>query len=239
MKNFTFILLLLLFGVKSAYSQGFAWGLKGGPTMGLQKWDNAFGRNALFKYHVAAYIESLSEADDKNLFAQIGYHVKGSAIQRFPLFNSNSNTYSQYSTSYQFRNLSLMVGGKMKIPLGANKLYYSFALRGDYTLNTNLDNQEFQLNLWAPKNVFVNHFMVGLTVGGGVEIMFSELVGGCIELSISPDLSKQYNQPYAIENVISPYYPNQLTSIPSQRITNTAFEVSLGLRFLNKIKYID
>lgn len=40
--------------------------------------------------------------------------------------------------------------------------------------------------------------MVGLTVGGGVEIMFSELVGGCIELSISPDLSKQYNQPYAI-----------------------------------------
>lgn len=232
-------IIALLFIHTLGFAQGFAWGAKGGMTIGLQQWDNSFGRNALFRYHGDLYIESLTPENSSALFASIGYHIKGSSIQRLPIFNPINNSYAQLSTNYQFRNASLVLGVKKKYNLGANKAYYMFGLRGDYTINTNLDNPEFINNTWAPKNEFVRNFIGGLTIGGGVEMMFGELMGGMLELSINPDLTRQYDQPFAIENVVSPWQPGQTITIPRQRITNTTFEISLGLRFLNKVTYID
>jgi hypothetical protein len=76
--------------------------------------------------------------------------------------------------------------------------------------------------------------MLGLTVGGGLEINIRELVGAQIELTLNPDITPQYKQG-AIPNVI---VPGQGTvNIEERRIRNTTIELSVGLRLLRKVIY--
>ena len=53
-------ILLLCFAALAAMSltaQNSAFGIKGGPTLGVQKW-NGFQQDPLIKYHAIAFIES-------------------------------------------------------------------------------------------------------------------------------------------------------------------------------------
>ena len=102
-------------------AQSTAYVFQFGPTIGLQKWDNSFEREPLFKYHGALSIESVDNEDDKNsLFMQIGYHIKGSA-NRFRYFNINSGAPSgSFTEEFRFNNLSLVLGAKQKRPFGAS-----------------------------------------------------------------------------------------------------------------------
>lgn len=225
------------------WAQGFAFGAKGGLTLGVQDW-NGFEQDPLFKYHGILFIESLTEDTGLALFAQAGYHVKGSAIRNqiaFGVLNSNQ-VFRLPPREFQFKNISLTAGVKKKYDIGGNKkAYYLFGLRGDYTVGTNLEQYELFTELYNtlifPINGFVQEFNYGATVGGGLEFPIAELVGTVLEFTVNPDFSYQYRQPQ-INSVYNPYTGNN-SSIGERLIRNLTIEVTAGFRFLRKIEYID
>ncbi|HKK73753.1 MAG TPA: hypothetical protein VJ953_01665 [Saprospiraceae bacterium] len=242
-------LALVLF-TQSIQAQSYAFGVKGGLTVGVQNWGNAFQRDPLFAYHGIAFIETAPEGNEFALLAQAGYHVKGSAIRTFASNfvdqNGNQRRFPSFTQTFEFQNVSLVLGGKQKYPLGSsdNRLYYMFGIRGDYTIGTNFDNFDLEANplyaLLYPIEGFVNKFNYGATLGGGIEVPLGELYGVVLEFTVNPDFSKQYNQP-RIDNVINPN-PNgsqNTISIRERSITNVTFEVTAGFRFLNIVEYID
>lgn len=231
----------------TAHGQSYAFGLKGGLTIGTQKWDNSFQRDPLFRQHVIAFIESAEENEPFALFAQGGYHVKGSSIRTYrsvyTLPDGKLVEVPALSTPFVFNNASVTVGAKQKFDFtGAKKLYYMLGIRGDYTVSTNLrpDDLSYYLSPIYPFEEYVNKFNYGATVGGGVELPFTDLVGMVLEFTINPDFTKQYNQPL-IPNVINPnpFGGTNVIDIPERQITNVTFELTLGFRFVNKIVYID
>ncbi|MBK8879808.1 MAG: hypothetical protein IPN74_15100 [Haliscomenobacter sp.] len=237
-----------LLWMQPVHSQSYAFGLKGGLTIATQKWDNSFQRDPLFRQHAILFIESVEEDQPFALFAQGGYHVKGSAIRTYRSVYTQPDgsmvEVPSFTTPFVFNNLSLTLGAKQKFPFtGQKKLYYLFGIRGDYTVSTKLrpDNlaNNYLFSIY-PFEEFVNEFNYGATVGGGIELPFTELVGLVLELTVNPDFTKQYNQPI-IRNVINPnpFGGSNLIDIPERQIVNTTFEVTLGFRFINKIVYID
>ena len=123
---------------------------------------------------------------------------------------------------------------------GDSKAYYLLGLRGDYTINTNLDEYDdpnFPFLTTFPTDQWVRKLNYGVTLGGGFEFPFGELVSGILEFTFNPDLSRQYNQP-GIENVYDPYTGTN-RNISERKIYNITFEVTLGLRFLRLVEYVD
>jgi hypothetical protein len=237
------ILFLLAGTVQTAlHAQSTAFILNIGPSIGTQKWDNSFDRELLFKYHASLGIESVNNEDDRGaLFAQLGYHVKGSA-NRFTLWTTGGGI-DIFTQEFLFNNISLLLGAKQKKPLGngSAKYFYFGGIRGDYTLNTNLkklNDENPLLRTYYPQDGFVRKWKAGVSVGGGLELSFSELIGAQVMLSVNPDLTNQYFQP-PIPNVIDPFTPGQTITIPERRIRNTTIELSLGLRLLRKVEYVD
>lgn len=241
-----FLLLFFTLGLLTDLSgQSFAFGFKGGLTIGTQDWGENFERDALFRYHAIAFIETMEEDNAFNLFAQAGYHVKGSGI-RTNFFTLDGDR-RQLVTPFVFNNLSLTIGGKQKfdVGFGGSRLYYLFGIRGDYTLSTDLRSEEDIVNnpflaRIYPLETFVNDFNYGATIGGGVELPLGDLVGMLLEFTVNPDFSNQYNQPQ-IDNVIdpNPNAPRPTFTIPERQIRNLTFEVTLGFRFLRIVEYID
>ncbi|MBK9491348.1 MAG: hypothetical protein IPO07_23060 [Haliscomenobacter sp.] len=180
-------------------AQSTAFGIKGGLTAGRQRWDNTFERDMLLRYHGIAFIESASEDSRFALFAQGGYHIKGSAI-RTP------------------RSAVTGSGGTI------------FDVPNEYDIYT----------IYYPIPGFVRKLNYGITMGGGIEIPFDELVGVLVEFTVNPDFSYQYDQP-PLENIINPnpWAPRGNISLPQRRSTNLTFELSFGFRFLRKVIYID
>jgi hypothetical protein len=119
------------------------------------------------------------------------------------------------------------------------KAYYLFGLRGDYTLSTNLKEYE-DINKFSgffPFEQFVRKVNYGVTLGGGFEFPFGSLVGSNLEFTINPDFSTQYKQP-AINNIIDPWSGNNMT-LSERTIRNITFEVTLGIRLIRLVEYID
>ncbi|MEM9916649.1 MAG: hypothetical protein AAF990_01060 [Bacteroidota bacterium] len=247
MKKILFSLFLMVYSIGIAHAQGFAFGVKGGLTAGFQQWNN-FERDPLLSWHGIAFIESLTEDNAFSLFAQAGFHNRGSAIRirsgafRDPVTGDIVN-FRGRTTRYEFYNASLSAGGKQKFALDDNKFYYyMIGIRGDYNLGTNLDdlggsNVFFRSNPFFPQDGFVRDFTFGFILGGGLEFQFQELIGGLLEVSINPDFTKQYEQP-PIRNVYNPFTGNNDT-LGETSVRNITIEISLGIRLLNKVEYID
>lgn len=236
--------LFISFGQISAQSTAYVFNF--GPTAGLQKWDNSSGREPLFQYHASVAMETINNEDDRGSFImQLGYHVKGSAT-RYRFYNINSGfPGGTYTERFKFNNFSLMLGAKQRFSFGnseAAKYYYFGGLRGDYTYSTNIDNlpnANSNCNPAAyPLMGGVQRWMVGFSVGGGMEFSFSELVGAQVQLSVNPDVTPQYRQ-NAIPNVIDICNPGNVYSIPERRIRNTTVELSIGLRLLRKVIIVE
>lgn len=246
-----FILGFFLLSYQS-WGQGTYYGLKGGLTIANQQW-NTFDRDPLIGYHAILSAES-APADDKfSLFAQLGYHLKGSAIRRSLFGNPFNAGFVSFPTQrFEFHNLSLSIGAKQVITqVGNSGVYYLFGIRGDYTLSTNLDEYErfselnqipqgiYPLNVYFSENQIlgVRRFNYGFLAGGGLNFPFSEYVEGIIEFTVNPDFSLQYQQP-SIANVRNPIN-GQNTTIQERKIRNLTFELTVGARFLRKVEYID
>jgi hypothetical protein len=244
MRNFL-LFVLAFFALTPIFSQGYFFGVKGGLTIGTQKW-NTFQRDPLLKPHGILFIEGAPEGNEFALFAQAGYHQKGSALRNRNFFDpQTSGFFRPPAFEFVFQNVSLVLGGKQKLDFtGNSKAYYLFGLRGDYTIDTNLDtfNEINERNPVFPldSDAYIQRLNYGVTVGAGIEVPFTELIGMLFEFSVNPDFSYQYRQP-EIRNIIvrDPYNGNSLTSIPERRIRNLTFEATIGFRFLRKIEYID
>ena len=245
-----FVSFLLLAGASQA--QGTFYSLKGGLTIGTQQW-NAFDRDPLIGYHGILAVESFPEEGQFSLFAQVGYHLKGSAIRQSLFGNPFNNSFVSFpSQRFEFHNLSLSVGAKQFVAdVGTGKLYYLFGLRADYTMDTNLDEYErfvernqitagiYPLDVYFNSETLlgVRRFNYGFLAGGGLTFPFSEFVEGLVEFTVNPDFSLQYEQP-AIPNVLDPI-TGQTRTLPERRIRNLTFEITVGARFLRKVEYID
>ncbi len=231
MRNF-FLPLVILFIYCSLDAQSFHFGPKGGGTIAVQQWNN-LERDPLFAYHGAVFIETLDPEDTGSLYAQFGYHKRGSGVRVFDFLTSFSA-----SQNFQFNNLSLQLGTKRRINRSSSKVFfYDFALRAEYTLNTNLSEFENFNSLFYPIDQYVRKFNYGLSFGGGIEFGSSKFHVPFIQITISPDISNQYEQ-LAIQNVINPYN-GQITTLPERNIRNLTLELSFGMKFLREVIYID
>ncbi len=237
------VLLGFCFGLlcHNAESQSsFAWGVKGGLSIGEQSWNGSgtYDNSLLFKYHGAVFIENLPEDPTSVLFAQLGYHVRGSAFRYRTSsgydVNGNPVTIPGFTQEFQFNNVALIIGAKRRGVLGNEHAYFTLGLRGEYTVSSNLDFPPQYVNYAysSPVKDFVNKLNYGVSVAGGYEFPFSELIGGFIELSVHPDISKQYFRPPFVA-----YDPYQRINVdvPQQDIRNISVELSVGFRFIRKV----
>jgi hypothetical protein len=243
------VVLLILSGsiANRLAAQSTAFVVGGGSSIGTQRWGNSFQRQPLFAWHGTLAIETVNNDDDRSsLFVQLGYHQKGSAV-RFWNIQTGGN-YFQATEKFKFNNLSLILGAKQKKPLGSgqSKYFYFGGIRADYTVSTNLGELQAQNQLNSnpyayaiyPFEGFVKKFVGGVSVGGGVQLPLTELIGAELKVSLHPDFTYQYNQP-PIPNVIvyDPTRPGQSVTIEQRQIRNTTLEISLCLRFLRKVIY--
>ncbi|MFT4664798.1 MAG: opacity protein-like surface antigen [Polaribacter sp.] len=228
---------------------GFVYGAKGGLSIGLQKWNN-FEKDPLFSYQGALYIETLPVDKKFSVFAQSGYHVRGSAV-RFNIININGGNQGRVTRKFEFNNISLAVGAKQRYEVAPQTFaYYMLGIRGEYTLNTNLcnytdvrDNGFTTSERECPFDVFddfTRDWNYGMILGGGVEFEFAERVGMLIEFSVNPDISQQYQQQAGIPRIFNNGSTNSNTNTYSEQLVrNTTLELSIGIRLLRLVEYID
>ncbi|NND06268.1 MAG: hypothetical protein HKN87_07800 [Saprospiraceae bacterium] len=226
-------ILVLTFGIlisMSVCAQHMAFGVKGGPTLGTQKWNSAQGNDPLFSYHIMAFVETEDEGSSGSLFAETGYHVKGRAFRLRATVNPNTGiTYEAQTLKLKFNNASLLLGARNRFLVGNTTAFYSIALRGEY-------NVSHDLQLYRGYEDGIQKFVYGLSFGGGFDFPFSELVGGVIDFRVSPDISRQIFIPASQYN--NPFTGTEET-FREQSVKNIALEVSLGIRFLRKVIYVD
>jgi opacity protein-like surface antigen len=226
MKNLLVLFVMMSVAI-SVQAQGFAFGVKGGLTLGFQKW-NGYERSPLPSYNGSIYIESLPVEKRFSVFGQLGYHVKGSRI-KYQYRNQNGELLRARFDA-EFRNVSLVLGMKSaySITSKGTKAYYLLGIRGDYNINYNLEQKS-----QAFRDQDVNKFTYGLTLGGGLEVPFTKLVGMTLEMQISPDVRPQIFNPALT-------YENPITNVVSNRsikVINTVFEITVGFRFLRVVEY--
>lgn len=231
MKKLSILILVLGFSI-SLQAQGFAFGAKGGLTLGFQKWNN-YERSPLPSYNGSIYLESLPEDKRFSVLGQLGYHVKGSRIRGF-YRDFNSGDLRRITSDTKFNNLSLMLGMKSAYSLTNRGLrgYYLLGIRGDYNLKYSFDQRT---NSFLDEDV--NKFTYGLTLGGGFEFPLSKLISSTLEIQISPDVRPQVFFPAGKYS----YVDQSGNQIPAQetKVINTVFEITLGFRFLRLVEYIE
>jgi hypothetical protein len=243
MKILTPVVLLFLLFTSSLPSeaQSYVFGAKAGPLLANQQWEG-FQRDPLIDFHALMFIESWSEDNDGSLFAQLGYHRRGSALRNIA-WNSDLG-FRPSGRAFRFNNIVLTLGAK-KVFSESNlfRTFYAIGVRGEYTLNTNLDEYSFSnpnFFTFYPQDAFVMHWNYGLYGAVGFEFDLSDLIGLQLDISINPDLSRQYFQP-PINNVtvITPNGGTMQTNISERVVRNQTLEISLGFRFLRKVEYVD
>ncbi len=211
-------------------AQSYAFGFKGGIGGGMQLFKN-LNRSVLLTYHGSTFIETADEENEFSLFAQLGYHQRGS--QR--VFGQGITIGRSVSQRDVFKNASLVLGARQKFPFGNeySRFYYGIGMRGEYTVSQDSDNLSREAQM-----ITVRRWLWGVTFQTGIEWAFSEHVAGIVELSIHPDLSRQMFIPR------QPLQPIQGGSTQpriaeAQSPTNVTVELAIGFRFLNKVRYID
>jgi hypothetical protein len=214
-----------------SYGQSFWFGVKGGAGLGFQNW-NSTQNNALIISNIDLFVESYNEENSGSLYASLGYHTRGSAIQAI---SWNGEFFS--NQGFRFYNGILELGLKRPInsPFEKFKAYYHFGLRGEYNLRHNLASYERFNNPYYPDKAFVQKLTYGASLGGGFDYKIKDLIGGSIELSLMPDLGDQYLQP-PINNVIDPWTLQKI-NLQERRIRNLTFECKAVFRFLRKVVY--
>lgn len=235
----------LVFLAGTLFGQSYAVTVKGGGGIVLQKWSNT-ERSPLIAYHGRLGIETAEDDENYNLYAELGYHQRGSALRNATFIDRNTQNRLLVPTQkYLFHNAALSLGAKSKRRISDRSLgFYGLAIRGEYTFATNLDiyrdivEDHYNGAPIFPIEEFVQKWNYGVDVTGGLEYQLSEYVNGIIELRVSPDFSPQYRQP-PISNVIGGGGQQGNISISERRVINVSFELSVGLRFLRKIVYID
>jgi hypothetical protein len=223
-------------------------GVKGGLAVGQQRWDEqgSAQNSLLFAPQGDLFYESAPEEANSVIFASAGYHVRGSALRSRGGVGVDLNgqpiQFKGFTQRFMFNNAALTLGVKRRGVLGKERAYYAVGLRGEYTLGTNLEDgaSGSPYAIFFLTKTYVRKFNGGLSLFGGYEIPFGDMVGAFIEVGIHPDVTRQYFQPpIAGLNFRDPYSGETIRSIPQRSIRNLSFEVTLGFKFLRKVIYLD
>lgn len=222
----------MIFALNVSTSQSFWFGPKAGPSMSFQRW-NDFNPNPLIAYGVDVFAESYSEASTSSLYAQLGYHVRGSSLRAFTWQGESIGT-----QGFKFNNIVLELGAKKIIQTSSNFIpYYCIGARVEYTTTTNLRDYNRFGSPFYPSDQFVNKFIYGATIGGGFEWSdYSDLYRPFIEITFNPDFGNQYYQG-PIPNVIDQF--GMTRTLGERAIRNLSLEIKIGVKFLRKVEYID
>lgn len=230
----TLIVSLFLIVSLQAWSQGMWYGPRGGIDLNFQQWNGA-QRNSLVTPHIGFFVESYDPYSPSSFYANLGFHTRGSSVN-YTFLNGFANS------AYRFNNIVLGAGGKRKLNMVGNyQPYYILGLRAEYTVSTNLSDYENTVNaLIHPVDAFVRRFNYGATVGGGFELNIGGSSVGFIEFAIHPDLSRQYDQP-PLNNIVVTRFNNtqDRVNLPQREIRNLSFEVTVGIKLLRIVEYID
>lgn len=231
------LMLFLCVAIVEMQGQGYWFGVKGGLAMNNQSWGSGtsnFGinRSALFTLNGDIFTETLDEDKKGALYAQLGFHTRGSALRYYSNFyDFNTNV------KYKFQNIVLELGAKKSLEISEKlSTYFILGIRGEYTVGNNLGSVTSFGELVSPD--YIRKFNYGVTFGGGFEQVVSELSNIFVEFSIQPDLSFQYEQ-FPIENIRNPWVPNERINLPLTQVRNLSIEVKVGIKFLRKVIYID
>ena len=227
------LILVILAGiaiVSSVVGQGSVFGFMAGPSLSNQKL-NGFSKEPFLRYHALLFLESTSEISPNSLYARLGYHIKGSAVNVLRYIDNDGIPHEGSSYAMEFHNLSLSIGVKQRREFGEKYLHYGFGLRGDYNLKGKFGY------LFAGLEGAQNKITYGVDVHGGIEFPLSEFVSVVIELGISPDLVEQMFIPP--QDTGYNYEDGSPVIIPETKLTNVVFEARAGFRFWHKVVYID
>lgn len=214
----------------SAFAQGAVFGFMAGPSLSNQK-VNGFQREPFVRYHGLVFLESSSEISPNSLYASLGYHIKGSAVNVLRYYDTDNVEHPGSSYSMEFHNLSLSIGVKQRREFGQKHFSYGFGLRGDYNVKGKFGY------LFSGLEGAQNKITYGVDVNGGIELPLSELVSVVLELGISPDLSEQLFVPRQYTGYT--YSDGSPVILPETKLTNVVFEARAGFRFWHKVIYTD
>lgn len=224
------IIIILCIAACSLYGQGPAYVIAAGPALSNQK-VSGFSREPFLRYHVVASIESTSDISPNSLYARLGYHIKGSAVNIRSFVDQDNIRREGSSYAMEFQNLSFTLGIKQRRELGNKHYYYGFGIRGDYNVGTN-----FGL-LFKGLEGAQNKFTYGVDVDLGLELPLSELISVIFEIGLSPDFAEQMFIPP--QNTGYTYEDGSSVILPETKLTNVVIEARAGFRFWNKIIYTD
>ncbi len=223
---------LLVFG--TIKGQGTVFIPKVGLVGGVSNFSN-FQSLPLISYHASLAFEGYEEGAKNSFFGQIGIHNRGSNVRVLAPIGINSAI--DRRQNIMLSNISGQVGLKNRISSNNERRpYYSFGIRLEYTLSNNFESFE-ELAGFLPLEPFINKWNYGASLAFGYEFEFSELFGGIVEASLHPDLSFQYNQQQSI--TINAPINGQAVVLPRRQVRNVTFELSFGLRLINKVVYIN
>ena len=230
LKQFIPTLFLFLILIQGMQSQGPAFIIAAGPSLSNQR-VSGFSRDPFLRYHAVVSIESTSEINPNALYARLGYHVKGSAVNIQNFYDLDGNIYEGSSFAMEFHNVSFSLGFKQRRELGDKHYHYGFGVRGDYNVKTKFDL------LFKGLEGAENKFTYGVNVDAGIELPLSELISVVFEIGLAPDFAEQMFIP---PQATGYNYPDGSPVIlPETKLTNVVIEARAGFRFWNKIIYTD
>ena len=215
------------------------YGLKFGPTLATQRWDN-YQQDPLLGYHVDLQVENLSESKPRTLYASLGYHQRGSAIRFRRTVGRDVNGFERefraQTLRFVWHNVGLAVGAKQTKPLGNARGHVSVGLRGEVNVGTDLGGEvaeqvrELRIGIPYPIPEFSNRLVAGIDIGGGIDFPLSPTLDGLVELRVSPDFTRQYFQPPF--QYFDSFTGNNVLA-REETISNVSLELSVGIRWLD------
>jgi len=201
--------------------------IKGGLSINNQNWERQITTDLLFTPSFDMMAESYDSGSASRVYAQLGFHQRGSALGGFGF---------RRFASYKFNNVVLELGGR-RMALDGEKWdgYYMLGLRGEYTLSTNLSETSNTSVFNLVIDDYVRKFNYGVTIGGGFEYDLGDYKQIFVEVVFSPDLSAQYDQPYEF-TVINPFPvvggSTENITISPQKVRNYSLELKVGYKWL-------
>lgn len=237
---YKYLLFFAFFSIKTAviaqeYPKEYnAYGIKGGMTMGFQKWNSNENSDVLFlPLGNGSIFTEMYAGGRGSLCFEFGYHERGSGIiQQAQQYNDPVSgqviNFPAQTLQRKFSNIVFQPAFKQIYDMGSGwGGYYMLGARVEYTIK---DSIPFLYNSVVPVNLGLNRFNYGITVGGGFEHRLgTSPMMMQVELQAQPDFSAQIQSPAL------PYY-NIYTRTndiyPAQKVNNITFELTLGFKFV-------
>lgn len=227
-KYYRYLPILVLFLVsESGMSQSMYFGVKGGPTVAFQQWNGYQESNPLLALHLMAHLESYGS--EAVFFMNAGISPKGRGLRYNDYVSPISGRVIRGGYSRIVFNNAEIAGGIKKYHDWTDDFewFYSFALRGSYTYNT-----EFGRIGYLNDNG-VRKLNYGVSAGGGIRFKRNEFFKPLLHISFSPDLSQQVLIPP--QQLATP--AGDVYNLPKQEVRNISLEIGITLQFLRKVIY--